>query len=825
MRAVRVWVWAILRQRWRATVVLSVLIGIAGAAALGAADGARRTQTAFPRMREEAKAADLLVSVGGTGLTGYYDAVARLPGVEAAGPIAGIPLATIDQNGKPSPNGAIIPVVATDARTFIEVHRPKILAGRMFDPSAPDEAVVDPAAASVLHARAGDRVTMFLFTSQTQDSTGAQVLNLKNPPGIRVSFRIVGITVTPEAVVPTTPLDAQAHFTTTPAFFQSQPSLHVRGNLNYDGTFVRLKRGANFAAFEAQASALTSKFPDTFGGAFIQNESQAADREQRAIVPLAIALYAFAGLVAIAIVFVIGQAIARQQFVEADDFGTLRALGITRVQIIGLELIRVGIVVVAGVVVALALSLAVSPFMPIGAARIAEMHPGFEANLAVLALGAAAILILLLGRAVLPAVRASRAEATQLSMRTSMLADAAARAGFAPPAAAGIRMAFEQHHGKRSLPLRSALAGTIVGLAALVAALMFGTSLTRLITVPAEYGQQWDAMVDSSFGFFPLDRHRDDLTKDPNIVGFTAGDYASLTIGGRDVPAVGLDRLKGDVYPAILAGREVRRDDEIVLGTLAMHRAHTAIGKTIEVTVPGERSRAMKVVGRAVFPTLGRGSFAPTSLGDGAAVTASTFAALESALNPTPTKYPYNFLLVKFRPGADRAAIEKRLSSWFVDPECAATNDCSEVSEQRPIELGVLTRVRSAPLILAGLLALFAAATLAHALLTSVRLRAHDLAILKTMGFVRNQIRATVAWQTSALALAMLVVGLPLGVIAGRAVWAAFASTLGVPSHAAVSIVAFVVTIPATLLLANIIGALPARAAARTEAAVVLRTE
>jgi len=40
-----------------------------------------------------------------------------------------------------------------------------------------------------------------------------------------------------------------------------------------------------------------------------------------------------------------------------------------------------------------------------------------------------------------------------------------------------------------------------------------------------------------------------------------------------------------------------------------------------------------------------------------------------------------------------------------------------------------------------------------------------------------------------------------------------------------VPIVVVVIAIPATLLLANIIGALPARAAAGTEAAGVLRTE
>ena len=129
------------------------------------------------------------------------------------------------------------------------------------------------------------------------------------------------------------------------------------------------------------------------------------------------------------------------------------------------------------------------------------------------------------------------------------------------------------------------------------------------------------------------------------------------------------------------------------------------------------------------------------------------------------------------------------------------------------------------PLILAGLLALFAAATLAHALLTSVRLRARDLAILKTIGFIRRQIIATVAWQTSTLAVTALLLGLPLGIIAGRAIWSMFASGLGVPSVPVISAVVLGVAIPSTLLLANVIGALPARAAARTEAAVVLRTE
>jgi hypothetical protein len=256
-----------------------------------------------------------------------------------------------------------------------------------------------------------------------------------------------------------------------------------------------------------------------------------------------------------------------------------------------------------------------------------------------------------------------------------------------------------------------------------------------------------------------------------------------------------------------------------------MKHFNKKLGDTITVTFVGEEHpRSMRIVGRAVFPTLGRGSFTPTSLGDGAAVIASDFSQLEKNVDPQATE-PYNFVLFKFRTGANRSAVETRLSRDFVSPDCAATNDCSLTSQQRPIELGVLKRVRSVPLILAGLLALFAAVTLTHALLTSVRMRARDLAVLKTIGFVRRQIRATVAWQTSSLAISALILGIPLGIIAGRALWSFFASGLGVLSHPALSVLVVVVVMPGVLVLANIIGALPARAAARTEAAVVLRTE
>jgi hypothetical protein len=817
MTAIRIWLRAVLRQRWRATIVLSLLVATATAAAIGAADGARRTQTAYPRMRIATRASDLLLSVYGDGVSRYYDAVGKLPEVERYGKAAGVPIIGSKVNGAPDPLLQTNSLAAEDDHTFRTIARPKLLQGRLFNAAAPDEIMMNPLAAKTLHLSVGSRFHAFIADEDnTADAAKA------TPVG---DLRVVGIVVGVDDVVPTTFLDAAGQVYLTHAFILAHPVVAARENLNYDGTFIQLKPGTNQLAFVKKANDLVQHFPEAGGGTFVQDEATAGNRVGRAIEPLAIALYVFAGLVAVAMLFVLGQAIARQQFVEAAEYETLRALGLTRSQIVAMSLLRVLIIAGGGALIGAGLSLAVSPFMPIGPARIAEPKPGFEVNLPIVVLGAALIVVMLVARALLPALRASSAGAGAFGAgRRSVLAEAAARVGAAPTTASGIRMAFEQKRGAASLPLRSALAGSVVGLAALVAALMFGSTLNRLVSDPHQYGWRWDLIADSSFGAFPDKTIGKQLLENPDVSGLTFGNYGDAVIAGRDVPGIGLDQKKGAVYPVLVEGRAATNDDEIVLGTTVMHLAHTSVGKTIEVNI-AEEKHSMRVVGRAVFPTMGRGSFEPTALGDGVAVVAELFKQFQ---DPQFKGAIYNFALIKVRPGSS-GSVTKLLNDKFLVGDCVLTNDCVVGSagpgRGRPIELGVLADVRSAPLILAGLLALFATATLAHSLLTSVRMRAHDLAILKTIGFVKRQIRATVAWQTSALAFTALVVGLPLGVVAGRAIWSRFADGLGVTPGAVVPIIVVLVAIPATLLIANLIGALPARVAARTEAAVVLRTE
>ncbi len=86
---------------------------------------------------------------------------------------------------------------------------------------------------------------------------------------------------------------------------------------------------------------------------------------------------------------VIVQLLGRQLTLDAAEFPVLRALGMTRGRLAVLSLARTAAVTVAGGLVAVAVAIAASPLMPIGAARLAAAGRGVQANLAVLAAGLA----------------------------------------------------------------------------------------------------------------------------------------------------------------------------------------------------------------------------------------------------------------------------------------------------------------------------------------------------------------------------------------------------------------------------------------------------
>jgi hypothetical protein len=90
-------------------------------------------------------------------------------------------------------------------------------------------------------------------------------------------------------------------------------------------------------------------------------------------------------------------------------------------------------------------------------------------------------------------------------------------------------------------------------------------------------------------------------------------------------------------------------------------------------------------------------------------------------------------------------------------------------------------------------------------------------------GFTRSQVLRVVAWEASAFAAVAVLAGLPAGIAAGRLAWALFADSAGVSGHAAIPLPLVLLTVPVTLLVANLIAVAPGWRAARVRPAAVLR--
>ena len=138
------------------------------------------------------------------------------------------------------------------------------------------------------------------------------------------------------------------------------------------------------------------------------------------------------------------------------------------------------------------------------------------------------------------------------------------------------------------------------------------------------------------------------------------------------------------------------------------------------------------------------------------------------------------------------------------------------------VDLGHLATM---PLVLAVFFGLLACATVAHALVTTVRRRRHDLAVLRSVGFTRRQSRIAIAWQATLLAVAGIVVGVPLGLITGRVIWRLVAEDSPVAYVPPVEAIAVLVVVPVALVVAQALAAGPAHAATRIRPAETLRAE
>jgi hypothetical protein len=797
-----------LRHLRRSIVSMAVLVAVGATVVMASTAGARRTDSAYPRFNRDFRAADFYLLVPSIeDIPGVDpDRIARLPQVSVFEPVK---FAFLGFRGE-----FLVALARSSNPVAAAVDRVKIVEGRAADPNDPGEVVV-----SLRGRELGLRVGQSFPARSFPDVFPSLAAALEKA---RLTFRVVGVAAAPGGFPPQVS-EINPLMYLTPAFFSRFPNVFEG---TPDSALIRLKHGAaDLPAFEA---GIDRTFPQerTIPFASLERRNQDAN-VQRSFHLQAVALWLLASLAALAFVLIFSQTAARQISLDSDDNGALSALGMTRGQLWALGVIRTGVAGVAGVLLAVPVAYLLSGFAPIGLARTAEPSPGRLADWTVLGLGIPVTVLIVVAIAALPAWRAARGghrSTGELFATRSRLAGLLARAGAGPAAVAGTRLALERGRGRTAVPVRTSIGGVTLGLAVLAAAATFGASLDRLVHVPRLYGVPWDMVVqsDGSQTNFSLAGAR--LLTLPEVRGVSVGGQATLTLGGRDVETIVLDQVGGAaVAPAVLEGRSPRMGPtggpvEMAVGTRTLHELGLRLGQVIRGRIQEiNRNVAFKIVGRAVLPSFNES----TRLGEGAWLSYRAVAAA-AGLDPSTTEGGANHVFLDLRTGVAHGLFLQRMADFLgtkvdedlFEPPVAAASDV--------VNFG---RVRNMPQILGAVLALFAGATLIHTLVTAVRRRRRDLAILKTIGFVRSQIRRTVGVQALTLTLLALAIGVPAGIAIGRWLWSLLATELGVVNEPVIPLTSALLTVPVAVGLAALIAALPARSAARTQPALVLRSE
>jgi ABC-type lipoprotein release transport system permease subunit len=794
-----------LRRGWRAWLGLAVLIAVVGGLVLAFAAAGRRTASAYPAF-VAAHGYDLAMQAQGPvpHLTSFPEVESATEAISAVtGPPSCACTGKIDLYD--------FSVLSVPQRGMARMA--SLIAGRMPDPSSPNQVLASFTlqqdhgvhVGTVLHVR-------FYAASQfnaVANGTGA-------PPkatGPRLALHVVGI----EAAEAEFPIGASPVYDvyTTPAFARQV----LPRTAAFPTYFVRLRGGAgDIARFKSDVGM------SGIGGTEVLDTQ--AELVASSIRPQAVGWWLLAALTALAGLATVGQAIGRQSTVEGEAYQTLRVLGLTPGQLAGLGMARAFAVGLAGAAGAVVVAFALSPAAPLGEARFAETSIGPSIDLLVLPTGFLATIAAVLLAGTWPSIRQARRAHSRddIASRPSRAARLAASAAAPLSAVVGVRHALDRGRGRSAMPVPTALLGTVLAILVLCGTAVFGGSLANLTATPALYGDSYQMIIYGSGLGIPERSVVAQLEHNPHINRISLGFGQSVLVNGVSVQGIGGASLRGPLLLTTTTGTYPKGDGQIALGAATMRAAGAHVGSVVRVTVRrpqgGSRSVPFHVVGEVAFPTgIGNGS---VSLGVGAAF--STHGLQDAACPPGPGQAPcvrasaathsFSLLVGATHDRGGRAAITHYLNAF----------QSNAAGPSLPGPLVNFGQAVNFPLILGVVVGLFGAATLLHLLIVTVPRRRRDMGVLKSLGFLNRQVGATIYWQATTVTTVGLVIGIPLGVAAGKLTWNAFAQNIGVVP---VSVVQPGVTVSiaiGALVVANLLAIGPAFAAARKKEARLLTT-
>jgi hypothetical protein len=783
--ATGLWLRAHWRSRRLAILGLIVLAGLAGAVVIASAAGARRTATSLERLRDEARSADILVSLRGQDALAAQ--VADLPMVTASRAI------NIMFAGVEGVEGDMGLLLTADGNDNVAVERDRLLRGRRFDPSMPLEVEINESAARDVGVDVGDVVTVETLTPE--QVAAEEYFPFQGPS---LDLKVVGVT---RGIGD---LDAGNDGSFVGG---SRLMEQIADEIDVFATYVaiRLQPGVSASEFEDAVHELAP--PDAEVGFLSDAVRTKATRD--AVSVLALGLTVFALVAGVATVVIVAQAVGRHVGTGAREQEILVALGSTRTTCrTALVLATVPIALGAALVGVVAALLA-SPVFPIGLARRAEPDPGLDSDALAFGLGALGIMALVLGAATVSAWWHVRVARTRQSDRpaSTIAASVAHRVGIGPVSASGIRLALDR--SAPAPPVRSSIVGVVVAVAGTVAVLTFAASLDDLVDSPTRWGQPWDVMM--NFTSDTIDDATREITADERFVSVARWDSGFSFVNDQGFRAYGIDPVRGDGGFSLRSGRQPTSPDDIVLGREAAERLGVEVGDTVEVVAgeDGEPASA-QVVGIALFPEIDEGNFTEA---------VGYFGGAFEQHAVVPDAFEASQLVVRVRDGEDLAAVQSSVEERYPDSFSA------ESFPTPPRTIGNVNGLRGLPRWLAAFVMALGVASIVHILATTMRRRRHELATLRGLGFTRAQVARCLVAQAVAVGVVGLVVGVPLGFIAGRATWTAVSDSIGVTPGVVSPWLGIGLVCAGALVVAALVGVPFGRWAARLTPAAALRTE
>jgi len=802
---------------------------------MGAVAGARRTQSSFPAYLARTHGSDLGIVNAYYGLLGNtpFDKrltarIAGLPHVQQVGDDTGVdpnivPLVPLRMHFAP---GETPPVLSGSLDgQWSTLDRVTLASGRLADPKRADEVVMSASAAREYGMHLGSILPMG-FCANAQNECTANGTG-QSAPQVKANLRLVGIVVFNTQVVEDD-IDALGDnpVLLTPALMRKL----VPCCSAYTFSFIKVDGGnRNVSAVVSELLHADPNLNSGRLGSGVKRTSEEVAKAERAIAPESIALGVFGALAALAVLLIAGQLIVRQVRVGADERSVLRALGASPATNVGDGVLGILGAVVVGALLAGVVAVGLSPLAPLGPVRRVEPS-SIAIDWTVLGLGLVGLVVLLSAVAVAVAYRqaphrvARRQQHTRV--RQSRVARAAANAGLPTSTVTGVRFAFESGGGPNAVPVRSAIIGAVLAMVVVTSTLTFATSLRTLASHPSLYGWNWNYELLAGFsGEENLPQHQVAtlLNHDRYVSAWTGVYFVGAKIDGQPVPTIAT-AAPASVAPPLLSGHGFNTPDQVVLGASTLAGLHKHVGDTVNVQTGPKHSTTLHIAGTATMPAFAKGM----TMGTGALLSSHLFSAQQLNKQQSPIPGP-NAILIRINKTANPAAALhslRQINNVINTPKGGGGDQAGGVIQVlRPAEIVNYRTMGTTPALLGATLAVGAVAALTLTLIASVRRRRRELALLKTLGYTRRQLAAVVAWQSTIAVAIGVVIGIPAGIITGRALWDLFARAIHAVPQPTVPKLTITLIAVGALALANLVATIPARQAARTPSALLLHEE